>query len=246
MTKAILMPRNNMTIKAVTFDLDDTLWPLYDVIMNSHKLSNDWLIEKHPQMEGILFSSKERKMWHTLIKAEPSLANRLSELRKKVIETLLVENGVGLSSASKDSEEAFEIFLDERHKVTYFDNVLEVLKKLKGNFKLGVLTNGNASIKTLGIDHLFDFYLNAEMVNDSKPGAKMFEEAMLITKLKANEICHVGDHPINDVQGALNVGFKAIWLNALDNSWPDGKCHVPEVKDWKDLESTIGAFAKEC
>ena len=242
MTKAILMPRNNMTIKAVTFDLDDTLWPLYDVIMNSHKLSNDWLIEKHPQMEGILFSSKEREMWKMLIKAEPSLANRLSELRKKVIETLLVENGVGLSSASKDSKEAFEIFLDERHKVTYFDNVLEVLKKLKGSFKLGVLTNGNASIKTLGIDHLFDFYLNAEMVNDSKPGAKMFEEAMSITKLKANEICHVGDHPINDVQGALNVGFKAIWLNALDNSWPDGKCHVPEVKDWKDLESAIAAF----
>ena len=117
-----------MTIKAVTFDLDDTLWPLYDVIMNSHKLSNDWLIEKHPQMEGILFSSKEREMWQTLIKAEPSLANRLSELRKKVIETLLVENGVDLSSASKDSEEAFKIFLDERHKVTYFENVLEICR----------------------------------------------------------------------------------------------------------------------
>ena len=87
MTKAILMPKNNMTIKAVTFDLDDTLWPLYDVIMNSHKLSNDWLIERHPQMDGILFSKKEREMWQTLIKAEPSLANRLSELRKKVIET---------------------------------------------------------------------------------------------------------------------------------------------------------------
>ena len=112
MTKVILMLRNNMTIKVVTFDLDDTLWPLYDVIMNSHKLSNDWLINKHPQMKEILFSTKEREMWQTLIKAEPSLANRLSELRKKVIETLLVENGVNLSSASKDSEEAFEIFLD--------------------------------------------------------------------------------------------------------------------------------------
>ena len=243
MIKAIHMPKNNMTIKAVTFDLDDTLWPLYDVIMNSHKLSNDWLIERHPQMDGILFSKKEREMWQTLIKAEPSLANRLSELRKKVIETLLLENGVESSVALKDSEEAFKIFLDERHKVTYFDHVLEVLKKLKETYQLGVLTNGNASIKTLGIDHLFDFYLNAEMVNDSKPGAKMFEEAMSITKLKANEICHVGDHPVNDIEGALNVGFKAIWLNALENSWPDGQeCHVPEVRNWKDLESTIAAF----
>ena len=243
MTKVILMLRNNMTIKAVTFDLDDTLWPLYDVIMNSHKLSNDWLINKHPQMKEILFSTKEREMWQRLIKAEPSLANRLSELRKKVIETLLVENGVEISSASMDSDKAFKIFLDERHKVTYFENVLEVLASLKQVYQLGVLTNGNASIETLGIDHLFDFYLNAEMVNDSKPGAKMFEEAVSITNLKPNEICHVGDHPVNDVEGALNVGFKAIWLNALDNSWPDGQeSHVPEVKNWKDLEATIAAF----
>lgn len=243
MTKVILMLRNNMTIKAVTFDLDDTLWPLYDVIMNSHKLSNDWLINKHPQMKEVLFSTKEREMWQRLIKAEPSLANRLSELRKKVIETLLVENGVEISSASIDSDKAFKIFLDERHKVTYFENVLEVLARLKEVYQLGVLTNGNASIETLGIDHLFDFYLNAEMVNDSKPGAKMFEEAISITNLKPNEICHVGDHPVNDVEGALNVGFKAIWLNALDNSWPDEQeCHVPEVKNWKDLEATIAAF----
>ena len=55
------MPKNNMTIKAVTFDLDDTLWPLYDVIMNSHKLSNDWLIENIPKwMESFLVKKKEK------------------------------------------------------------------------------------------------------------------------------------------------------------------------------------------
>lgn len=234
------MQKNNMTIKAVTFDLDDTLWPLYDVIMQSHKLSNDWLINKFPQMEGILFTEQERSMWGKLIKEEPALANRLSELRKKVITALLIENGVEEKEASECSEKAFNIFLEERHKVTYFDGVLEVLEDLGKEYTLGVLTNGNASIETLGIDHLFDFYLNAEMVNDSKPGAKMFEQALKETSLNPNEICHVGDHPINDVQGALNVGFKAIWLNALENSWPDGQiCHVPEVKHWSELKAII-------
>ena len=61
MTKAILMPRNNMTIKAVTFDLDDTLWPLYDVIMNSHKLSNDWLIERHPKWKEFFLAERKEK-----------------------------------------------------------------------------------------------------------------------------------------------------------------------------------------
>ena len=50
-----------MNIKAITFDLDDTLWPLFDVIMHAHKTANDFLIKKHPQMQGILFSAKERK-----------------------------------------------------------------------------------------------------------------------------------------------------------------------------------------
>ena len=240
MIRATRTQRNNMTIKAVTFDLDDTLWPLYDVIMQSHKLSNDWLINKYPQMEGILFTEQEREMWQRLVKAEPPLGNRLSELRVKVITTLLVENGVPEEDAVINSSKAFDIFLEERHKVTYFDGVLEILEDLGKEYSLGVLTNGNASIETLGIDHLFDFYLNAEIVNDSKPGAKMFEQAMVETSLKPNEICHVGDHPINDVEGALNVGFKAIWLNALENSWPEGQeCHVPEVKNWYELKDVI-------
>ena len=68
----------------------------------------------------------------------------------------------------------------------------------------------------------------------------MFEQAMVETSLKPNEICHVGDHPINDVEGALSVGFKAIWLNALENSWPEGQeCHVPEVKNWYELKDVI-------
>ena len=52
-----------MKIKAITFDLDDTLWPLFDVIMHAHKTSNDYLIAKHPQMQSVLFSSEERKLW---------------------------------------------------------------------------------------------------------------------------------------------------------------------------------------
>ena len=172
-----------MKIKAITFDLDDTLWPLFDVIMHAHKTSNDYLIAKHPQMQSVLFSSEERKMWKKLVQAEPNLANRLSELRKKVIYELLVENNVASNEAKELAEESFEIFLDERHKVIYFDDVLSTLEKLKDRYILGVITNGNADIKTLEIDHLFDFYVNAEMVNESKPGRKIFDEAVKLLSL---------------------------------------------------------------
>ena len=49
-----------MKVKAITFDLDDTLWPLFDVIMHAHKSSNDYLIEKHPQMGNFIFFGRKK------------------------------------------------------------------------------------------------------------------------------------------------------------------------------------------
>ena len=229
-----------MKIKAVTFDLDDTLWPLREVIIHAHKESNNWIIDKFPNMSKVLFTEQEQKMWQKLIAKDNSLRHRLSELRMKVIETLLTENGVSDEDAKATSKDAFDIFLKLRHDITYFEGTIEVLKSLKEKYTLGVLTNGNASIETLKIDHLFDFYLNAEMVNDSKPGAKMFEEALKITQLSPEEVCHVGDHPDNDVEAAVKLGMKAIWLNLLDADWPEEKQLKPnEIVSWYDLEKGI-------
>ena len=145
-----------MKIKAVTFDLDDTLWPLREVIIHAHKESNNWIIDKFPNMSKVLFTEQEQKMWQKLIAKDNSLRHRLSELRMKVIETLLTENGISDEDAKTTSKDAFDIFLKLRHDITYFEGTLEVLKSLKEKYTLGVLTNGNASIETLKIDHLFD------------------------------------------------------------------------------------------
>ena len=45
-----------MKIKAVTFDLDDTLWPLREVIIHAHKESNNWIIDKFPNMSKVSVS----------------------------------------------------------------------------------------------------------------------------------------------------------------------------------------------
>ena len=52
------------------------------------------------------------------------------------------------------------------------------------------------------------------------------------------EICHIGDHPVNDVEGALQAGFQAMWMNALNKDWEHPKSlTVQEIKNWKELES---------
>ena len=168
------------------------------------------------------------------------MRHSLSELRFNVFKNILQSLGQTEQQAEKLSSEALQIFMNGRHQLTLFDGVEEVLAQLKEKYTLGVLTNGNADIKRLGIDHYFNFSFSAEELNDSKPSATHFEKAMEFTSEKAASICHIGDHTECDVEGALNAGCKAIWYNELNNNWPDSKgCPVQEIKSWYDMEEAI-------
>ena len=41
-------------IKAITFDLDDTLWPILPVIIEAEKITKRWLIKNYPPLEIVL------------------------------------------------------------------------------------------------------------------------------------------------------------------------------------------------
>ena len=167
-----------MTIKVVTFDLDDTLWPLRETILAAHKSANDFLASQVPSVKEILSSNKEREVWGQLIEKDPTMRHRLSELRFNVFKNILQSLDQTEQQAEKLSSEALQIFMNGRHQLTLFNGVEEVLARLKEKYTLGVLTNGNADIKRLGIDHYFSFSFSAEELNDSKPSATHFKKAM--------------------------------------------------------------------
>jgi putative hydrolase of the HAD superfamily len=48
----------------------------------------------------------------------------------------------------------------------------------------------------------------------------MFEKALEHTGLRPEQVVHVGDHPINDVQAARQVGMWTIWVNLPGQNWP--------------------------
>ena len=207
-----------MTIKVVTFDLDDTLWPLRETILAAHKSANDFLASQVPSVKEILSTNKEREVWGQLIEKDPTMRHRLSELRFNVFKNILQSLGQTEQQAEKLSSEALQIFMNGRHQLTLFDAVEEVLARLKEKYTLGVLTNGNADIKRLGIDHYFNFSFSAEELNDSKPSATHFKKAMEHTSEKAASICHIGDHTECDVEGALNAGCKQFGITNLITS----------------------------
>jgi len=232
-----------MSIKAVSFDLDDTLWPLLPVILKAEKDTNNWLIKNYPGVKKLLESEEIISIRNELISQEGELVNQLSKLRKLVFLELGIRSGYKKEEAEIMAKESFKVFFSGRNDVKLYQGTEKTLKRLKEKYTLGVITNGNANLKKIGINHYFSFNISAENMNVSKPDPKIFEAAVAETSLNAHEICHVGDNPINDVQGSLNVGMKAIWFNKKKLNWPlNERPDFEEIYSLQELERTLENF----
>ena len=241
MINLILGPRREkiMTIKSISFDLDDTLWPLMPNIIKAEETTNEWIKENFPGTAALLGKQDAIEIRDKLIKEDPNLMNQISDLRKLMFYELNIRAGYGKEESDKMAEEAFDIYFKGRNTVTFYEGVIETLKLLKNDYSLGVITNGNADLQVIGIDNLFDYIFSAADLNAHKPDPVMFEAVINRTELKAEEICHVGDHPINDVKASLDFGMTPIWFNYEKANFPLEGIEVAEFSDWNSLPDLI-------
>ena len=164
-------------IKLITFDLDDTFWDIKSTIINAEINSRKWIEARiKKKIEWGTFDDF-LKIRNELIKEDPSLDYDLGLLRKKIISYHTRKYFNNKKDLDEFIEEAYMFFLKERHKVEFFDDVIPVLEKLSSNYMLGVLTNGNADIKKLGISQLFDFSISSMDVKSNKPDQGHFIKA---------------------------------------------------------------------
>ena len=213
------------------------------VILKAEKDTNKWLIENYPGVENLLKSDEVKEIRDSLISQESKLVYQLSKLRELTLVELAMRSGYTKKESESLAWDSFKIFYAGRNDVTLYEGVEKVLESLKQKYVLGVITNGNADIKKIGIDRYFDFNISASNVNAGKPAPEIFQEALKQTGFRAEEICHVGDHPVNDVEGSNNFGMKSIWFNEKGVDWPlDEKPDFKEVSSWAELEGTLESF----
>lgn len=237
MEKTMTQQQNN--IKVITFDLDDTLWHVKPVLIKAEEIVFNWLSERAPKVSD-QFSAESFRDWKwDLYKKQPNLTNKISQMRIFSVEQVLLYVGYEKKIATQYAAESFEIFLDARHQVTLFDEVLPLLKALHGRYSLGVLTNGNADVNRLDIGKLFDFSFSAEQLNASKPAADHFEAAQKTSGAKASEIIHIGDHIEHDVVGARLAGCHAIWFNPKKKSREFQQHSFTEVHSLSEIPAAI-------
>lgn len=207
-----------MSIRLVTFDLDDTLWDVAPVMNSAEATLREWLAANAAQLGPVpiehLWAIRAR-----LMQQDPMLRHRLSELRRRILLHALLDAGYPQAEAADLAEAGFQVFLHARHQVSLFPEVHPTLEALANRFILGVLTNGNADVRRLGLADYFQFALCAEELGIGKPDPKPFREALKRAGVEPQQAVHIGDHPSDDIAGARRAGLQAIWFNPARKTW---------------------------
>ena len=74
-----------------------------------------------------------------------------------------------ITTASRFGNRGFDIFFEARQQVEFYDDVLPCLHRLKQKFRLGSITNGNASVPHVGLGDLIEHAVSASDLMVAKP-----------------------------------------------------------------------------
>lgn len=204
--------------RAIAFDLDDTLWSCDDVIERAERVVYDWLARHYPMITDEFDLESMRSIRHETAAGNTALAADLTRLRHES----LVWHARRAGYPEDLAERAVAVFMDERNRVNLYTDVMPVLRQLAGHVPLIALTNGNADLERIGLDHLFEVILSAADVGAPKPDPTMFRAACDRLGLRPGDLVHVGDDPQLDVHAAHRFGARTVWINRQEMKWPEG------------------------
>mgnify|MGYP001040839018 CR=1 FL=1 len=230
-----------MRIRAITFDLDDTLWPIAPAMVRAEQRLDAWLRAHCPRSAAVWPIEAMRVLRDRVAEENPQIAHDFGAQRRLSLRAALLPHGYG--EAHVDG--AFAAFYAERNRVDCYADALPALESLATRFPLAAITNGNADLAAIGIDAHFRFVLHASAFGVAKPAADIFHAACAKLALPPAAVLHVGDAAEHDVIGAHRAGLRSVWLQRGSMSWHEasGQSDIEPDLIVRDLAELVEALA---
>jgi HAD superfamily hydrolase (TIGR01549 family) len=205
-----------MAIKAIFFDLDDTL---HDHLYPFSKAFKDSFPHLYEQMDVVSLYKKFRDFSDLLWKKYSNHELTLEELRiaRIVMAFEYFQKGISNEQAS-EFQTHYELNCDN---LQLFAEVPELINEIKAKgILVGIITNGPVQhqfnkINSLGLtscvsrNHIFI----SDEVGVAKPNKQIFQHVAQKVNMTPSEIVYIGDSWPNDVVAPMEAGWKAIWYN---------------------------------
>ncbi len=202
-----------MQFKWLMFDADNTLLDfsgaskqsLWQTFEDNGHACNAEIYAIYKKVNGQIWSDFEQGK----ITAEALRPKRFAELFK----------AIDLYPASP--ENFSKAYLENLiYKSEIYDGVKGILKKLKPEYHLSIITNGlkevqRPRLRRLDIDQYFDSIIVSDEVGVAKPDKAYFDIAYssIENPPPKEQVLVIGDSLKSDILGGLNYGFKTCWIN---------------------------------
>lgn len=225
-------------VRAITLDLDDTLWPFAPIGARIERVLHEWLQQHSPRTAEQFPIQAMRDLREQVFAAHPELIHDLSALRRLTLQQALERSGGDPDLL----DPAYEVFYAARNQVECYPDAIDALARIAARVPVAAVTNGNADLGRIGLSQHFVFQLGSREHGAAKPEPGIFLAACERLGVPAAQVLHVGDHIDLDVVGAARAGLRTCWLNRLGH---DGqRLDWPHVDPLPDLEfDTLTALA---
>lgn len=205
-------------VRAITLDLDDTVWPFAPIGERIEQALDNWLREHCPRTAKRFPIPAMRRLRTQVYEQNTHLAHDMSALRRLCIERALRE--AGDDTAHVDA--AYEVFFAARNDVEFYPDSVAALERIAARVPIAALTNGNADLGRIGLRRHFVFQLGSGEHGKAKPSPCIFHAACDRLGCDHGLVLHVGDHIESDVAGAARAGLRSCWINRDGRRWRHG------------------------
>lgn len=215
-------------IKAVLFDFDETL---QDRTAAFDKYADAFIDEFLPQIS----KEEKQKRINDMVKTGNGGYVVRTKWYQQLIDMWHWENAPSAKTLAEHYDTKFGTFN------VIFNETVPLLKELRARgIKTGVITNGPSVLQHTKLDNsgllpYCDIVVVSGDINVHKPDAQIFKYTADKLGLKAEECLYVGDHPVNDIEGALGAGMKAVRMNWGWFKDKDLRSDVPVVDNIYDV-----------
>ena len=205
----IYRPLSN--IRAISFDLDDTLYDNMPYIYEAERQLAQH-IEKFYPSASKLSKIQWKNIRMSTLREQPELVNDLGKMRSVTLTKGFMLAGINNELIPHAVSDCFDHFYHHRSNFVVSKSVRKVLKRLSKKIPLAAITNGNVNLSAIGIEKYFSCIIHASPTHPMKPNRAMFDYVVDSLNIPAHNILHVGDDLQKDVEGALHAGFQSAWL----------------------------------
>lgn len=213
--------RRLQPIKAISFDLDDTLYSNHPVMLAANRVMLSYF-STNPALQTLQAVKNadnkhlDHKFWfyyRTLaLKQQPELVHDISALRIESYYLGFLALNLPAADAREQALLAMRQFNVVRSDITVPESVHALLAALANQFPLVAISNGNVNTQSIGIESYFDAIYHAGKNLRQKPDVDMFALACQKLSIHPGELLHVGDCGRADVFGAISAGCQSAWL----------------------------------